>query len=79
MLWEPLLRGKFDRYYDKVTMARLWGRVKQLVDSREGSGEVLGYVNGGFVTIVDALADRIVRPHRDHLFPSADVATLDTP
>lgn len=61
VLWEPLLRGKFDRYYDKVTMAWLWGRVKQRVDSREGSAEVLGYVNGGFVTIIDALADRIVR------------------
>ena len=25
VIWEPLLRGKFDRYYDKVTMSWLWG------------------------------------------------------
>ena len=60
VLWEPLLRGKFDHYYDKVTMAWLWGRVKQRVESREGTSEVLGYVNGGFVSIIDALVDRIV-------------------
>lgn len=60
VLWEPLLKGKFDRYHDKVTMAWLWGRVKQRVDSRQGSSEVLGYVNGGFVTIVNALADAIL-------------------
>ena len=33
VIWEPLLRGKFDRYYDKVTMCWLWGRVKQRVES----------------------------------------------
>lgn len=35
VIWEPLLRGKFDRYYDKVTMSWLWGRVLQRVDSRD--------------------------------------------
>lgn len=60
VVWEPLLKGKFDRYYDKVTMAWLWGRVKQRADSREGSTELLGYVRDGFVTLVDALTKRIV-------------------
>lgn len=56
VIWEPLLRGKFDRYHDKVTMSRLWGRVKQRVESRDPRrGEVLGYFDGGFGIIVDAL------------------------
>ncbi len=59
VIWEPLLRGKFDRYYDKVTMSWLWGRVLQRVDSRDAKlgGEALGYFDGGFKTLIDALLD----------------------
>ncbi len=57
VIWEPLLRGKFDRYFDKVTMSWLWGRVLQRVDSRDktAGGEVLGYFDGGFRCITDGL------------------------
>ena len=62
VIWEPLLRGKFDRYYDKVTMSWLWGRVLQRVDSRDAKlgGEALGYFDGGFKCIIDAM-ERPVR------------------
>ncbi|KUJ85728.1 hypothetical protein AVO45_01710 [Ruegeria marisrubri] len=62
VIWEPLLRGKFDRYYDKVTMSWLWGRLLQRVESRDkqAGGEVLGYFDGGFRIVVDAL-ERPVR------------------
>ncbi len=61
VIWEPLLRGKFDRYFDKVTMSWLWGRVKQRVDSRDAKvgGEALGYFDGGFKVLIDALLERI--------------------
>ncbi len=61
VIWEPLLRGKFDRYFDKVTMSWLWGRVLQRVDSRDAKlgGEALGYFKGGFRTIIDALVNPI--------------------
>jgi protoporphyrinogen oxidase len=61
VIWEPLLRGKFDRYYDKVTMSWLWGRVLQRVQSRDPArgGEVLGYFDGGFGIIIDAMERRI--------------------
>lgn len=57
VIWEPLLRGKFDRYYDQVTMCWLWGRIKQRVESRDKAlgGEALGYVDGGFIRIIDKL------------------------
>jgi len=61
VLWAPLLEGKFDRYFDKVTMAWLWGRIKVRVDSKE-AGEViekLGYFEGGFAVLVDSLASRV--------------------
>ena len=61
VIWEPLLRGKFDRYYNKVTMCWLWGRIKQRVESRDKhlGGEALGYINGGFVTLSRELEKRI--------------------
>lgn len=62
VVWEPLLRGKFDRYYDKVTMSWLWGRVLQRVDSRDAKlgGEALGYFKGGFKVIIDRLEGPIL-------------------
>ena len=61
VIWAPLLRGKFDHYYDKVTMCWLWGRIKQRVESRDAKlgGEALGYVDGGFVKIIEELTSRI--------------------
>jgi protoporphyrinogen oxidase len=54
VIWEPLLKGKFDEYYDKVSMAWMWARVH----TRGGSGK-LGYLDGGFQQIADKLADNI--------------------
>ena len=50
VIWAPLLRGKFDKYYADVTMCWLWGRIKQRVESRDPKlgGEALGYIEGGF-------------------------------
>ena len=61
VIWEPLLRGKFDKYYDRVTMSWLWGRILQRVDSRDPQlgGEALGYFDGGFNTLVKALEDPV--------------------
>lgn len=57
VLWEPLLSGKFDKYYDKVTMAWLWGRIKQRQDAKKAGEkfERLGYFEGGFNAITEAL------------------------
>lgn len=60
IIWEPLLKGKFDRYYDQVTMCWLWGRIKQRVESRDAKlgGEALGYIDGGFVRVIEDLETR---------------------
>jgi protoporphyrinogen oxidase len=60
-IWEPLLRGKFDRYYDKITMSWLWGRfnIRARSQNKDFSGEKLGYPDGGFAIITDALEAKI--------------------
>jgi protoporphyrinogen oxidase len=56
IIWEPLLKGKFDRYYDKVAMSWFWARVHTRFSSRKGAKETLGYFKGGFEVFHQALA-----------------------
>ncbi|HAP38008.1 hypothetical protein A2574_01090 [Candidatus Shapirobacteria bacterium RIFOXYD1_FULL_38_32] len=60
VIWEPLLKGKFDNYYKKVSMAWLWARINTRGNSKSKDGkEYLGYFEGGFRIIADQLAKRI--------------------
>lgn len=59
VIWEPLLKGKFDKYYDKVAMAWLWARIHIRAQSREAGGEKLGYFDGGFQVFTDALVTKL--------------------
>jgi protoporphyrinogen oxidase len=60
-VWTPLLKGKFDRYYDSVSMAWLWARIHIRANSRGPGGgrEKLGYFRGGFNAVTSALEDEI--------------------
>ena len=60
-VWTPLLKGKFDRYYDSVSMAWLWARIHIRANSRGPGGgrEKLGYFRGGFNVVVQALETEI--------------------
>ena len=63
-IFEPMLRGKFGRYHDRITMAWLWNKFALRTASR-GKGlagkfkEQLAYPAGSFGEIFDALGDRI--------------------
>ncbi len=59
VIWEPLLKGKFDKYYDKVAMAWLWARIHVRAQSREEGGEKLGYYDGGFQVFTNALSKKL--------------------
>lgn len=63
VIWEPLLKGKFDKYYDKVSMAWLWARVHIRAQSRETGGEKLGYFDGGFQVFTDVLIGKLRELH----------------
>jgi protoporphyrinogen oxidase len=52
VLWEPLLVGKFGEYYREVNMAWFWARIHK-------RSPRLGYLEGGFQALLDALAERV--------------------
>ena len=62
ILWNPLLRGKFGRFYDQVGMPWFWSKIQTRFASREGgllAKEVLGYPTGSFDVVFDKLASVI--------------------
>jgi len=56
-LWEPLLRSKFDDDAENVSAIWIWNKFKLRGSSRGRSiqKESLGYMNGGFGTLISAL------------------------
>ena len=62
-VWTPLLKGKFDRYYDTVSMAWLWARIHARSRSRPPGGgrEKLGYFRGGFSEVIRRLESELTR------------------
>ena len=63
VIWEPLLRGKFGEFYDKIGMTWIWNKVTLRVASRKGAGQVehLGYPMGSFGEVIEVLAERIAQ------------------
>jgi protoporphyrinogen oxidase len=60
-LWEPLLDSKFDGRFDDLPATYIWSRSRRMSTTRDRSGrEVMGWLQGGYRTLVDALAQRIV-------------------
>lgn len=57
--WGPLLTAKYGDVLDQVCMAWLWSKFVTRGASRKGTGERLGYVNGGFQVWADALVKSI--------------------
>jgi protoporphyrinogen oxidase len=58
-IWRPLLKGKFDRHFDQVSMAWLWARIHIRANSRSTGGEKLGYFRGGFNVVTEALEKKL--------------------
>ncbi|HPT65756.1 MAG TPA: FAD-dependent oxidoreductase [Candidatus Woesebacteria bacterium] len=60
VIWKPLLKGKFHKYYKDVSMAWLWARIHTRGGSKNEKGqEVLGYLDGGFGQIIDKLKEKV--------------------
>lgn len=60
VVWEPLLKGKFGPYADKVSAVWFWNKLKLRGGSRGKSGEErLAYFRGGFIALANALARKI--------------------
>lgn len=39
VIWEPLLKGKFNKFYDQISMAWLWARINTRAQSRVSGKE----------------------------------------
>lgn len=63
VVWEPLLRGKFGHYAERVSAVWFWNKLKLRGGSRgKGAAENLAYYRGGFA----ALAERVAHEVRKH-------------
>lgn len=59
-LWEPLLDSKFDGRYDDLPATYIWARTRRMGSTRDKGGrEVMGWLEGGYQTLIDALEARI--------------------
>ena len=80
LIWKPLLVGKFDVYWDKITMAWLWTRIHQRQTSKKKgeASERLGYFDGGFQTMVKRWEEELVtRGVNIHLNAKIETFTED--
>jgi protoporphyrinogen oxidase len=59
-LWKPLLDSKFDGEFDDLPATYIWARTRRMGTTRDRSGrEVMGWLEGGYQTLIDALERRI--------------------
>ncbi|HOG48168.1 MAG TPA: NAD(P)/FAD-dependent oxidoreductase [Anaerolineae bacterium] len=58
VLWQPLLEGKFGEDYRQVNMAWFWARIHK-------RSKALGYYEGGFQALADALLQAVRRADGD--------------
>ena len=59
--FEPLLDAKFGDRKEEVSAAWLLGRIKFRGERDLMRGEILGYFDGGFATLIDALVEAVGR------------------
>ena len=59
-LWRPLLDSKFDGRFDDLPATYMWARTRRMSKTRDSAGrEVMGWLEGGYRTLIDALAARV--------------------
>jgi protoporphyrinogen oxidase len=59
-MWAPLLDSKFDGRYDDLPATYIWARTRRMSKTRDKSGaEVMGWLEGGYQTLIDALERKI--------------------
>jgi protoporphyrinogen oxidase len=73
--FEPLLQAKFGSRKDDVSAAWLLGRIKFRGERDLLRGEILGYFEGGFHTLIDALIDAVGREHITTGARATDIVT----
>jgi protoporphyrinogen oxidase len=75
--FEPLLDAKFGSRKEDVSAAWLLGRIKFRGERDILNGEILGYLDGGFGRLLDALVDAVGRENIETGTRVTDVRTED--
>jgi protoporphyrinogen oxidase len=75
--FEPLLEAKFGERAEDVSAAWLLGRIKFRGERDILRGEILGYLDGGFGQLLDALVDAVGRENITTGARVQDLATTD--
>jgi protoporphyrinogen oxidase len=75
--FRPLLRAKFGDRWEEVSAAWLLGRIKFRGERDILKGEVLGYFDGGFGVLLDALVDAVGRENITTGARVSDLALAD--
>jgi protoporphyrinogen oxidase len=58
--WKPLFQHKFYEYADNISAAWIWTRIRRIGRSRRSMlQEELGYIDGGSLTLINALVEGI--------------------
>ncbi len=58
-LWRPLLDSKFDGRYDDLPASYIWARTRRMSATRERGREIMGWLPGGYPTLIEGLRARI--------------------
>ena len=60
-IWRPLLKAKFDGNFGDAPATYIWSRLVRMKSTRSGANqkEEAGHLIGGYITLIEAMADRI--------------------
>jgi protoporphyrinogen oxidase len=66
-IWKPLLMAKLGPNYRKVSAVFIWSIIKRMYSARDASAqkEHLGYVSGGYKSVLERLETAIIRAGGD--------------
>jgi protoporphyrinogen oxidase len=61
-IWRPMLKAKFDGGFENTPATYIWARLVRMKSTRSGASqkEEAGHLIGGFMTLIKAMAERIV-------------------
>ncbi len=78
-LWRPLLDSKFDGRFSDLPATYIWARTRRMSRTRDSSGkELMGWLEGGYQTLVDKLEGRIRQLGGEIYRGSAVTSMLET-
>lgn len=63
IIWYPLLKNKYKKYYRQISMAWMWARIHKRSNSRSknNSSEMLAYLKGSLAVLIHTLEKKIIK------------------